>query len=114
MKKLTLFAVLLLTSVLAFSQTKRIAHRSHSGKDHTFNILSPDNFGLPVEKKKMPKTPSKEQAKEKKDSLKNIPPVKKDTILKTVPPGSTKHTITKEEVHILLAARKKFKSMGLL
>ncbi|MBK6903604.1 MAG: hypothetical protein IPH04_12585 [Saprospirales bacterium] len=32
----------------AFSQTKRIAHRSHSGQDHTLRFGGADNFGLPT------------------------------------------------------------------
>jgi hypothetical protein len=106
MKQLTLFVVLMLVSILAFSQTKRIAHRSHSGKDHTFNLFGPDNFGLPAEKPK-PKTDKKTQPK--KDSLKTIPPIKTDTIIKTVP------AVTREEVYrVLLAAQKRYRSIGLL
>lgn len=35
-------------SVHAFCQTKRIAHKSHSGKAHTFSRYSENNFGLPA------------------------------------------------------------------
>lgn len=50
---------------LAFSQTKRIAHRSHSGSDATFSLLTAEgNFGLPpsssdTAKKKIPSRPIK-------------------------------------------------------
>jgi hypothetical protein len=111
MKQLILFVALMLASVLAFAQTKRIAHRSHSGKDHTFRLLGGDNFGLP-EKKPVKKVMSK------KDSLKALPPAKADTIktdtLKPLPPA-TRQPATKQEVYtVLLAAQKRYRSVGLL
>ncbi len=44
---LALVAFGALFSSTAFSQTKKIAHRSHSGKNSTFNIKEEGNFGLP-------------------------------------------------------------------
>ncbi len=38
--------LLLLFSITTYSQTKIIAHKSHSGKASTFNIHSVHNFGL--------------------------------------------------------------------
>lgn len=35
-------------STAAFCQTKRIAHKSHSGKANTFSRYSENNFGLPA------------------------------------------------------------------
>jgi len=42
-------AILCLTiSLSVFCQTKRIAHKSHSGKANTFSRYSENNFGLPA------------------------------------------------------------------
>ena len=41
-------AILLLISITVISQTKIIAHKSHSGKMSTFSIKSEGNFGLPA------------------------------------------------------------------
>jgi hypothetical protein len=45
---LVLFFALAFSSV-SFAQTKRIAHRSHSGADATLRYSGADNFGLPFE-----------------------------------------------------------------
>lgn len=37
-----------LFTLTGFSQTKKIAHRSHSGKNPTFNVKEEGNFGLPT------------------------------------------------------------------
>jgi hypothetical protein len=109
MKQLTLLIACMLASILVFSQTKRIAHRSHSGKDHTFTLFGPDNFGLPAEKEKLPKPKTDKKTKPVKDSLKTVPPAKTDTILKTIQP------VTKADVYMaLLAAQKRFRRIGLL
>lgn len=43
----TLIALLLLVGATGLSaQTKRIAHRSHSGADNTMTLICQDNFGL--------------------------------------------------------------------
>ena len=51
MKKALLLGVLFTASVNVFSQTKKIAHRSHSGKNSTLILTTEDNFGLPAKKK---------------------------------------------------------------
>ena len=38
----------LLLSLHSIGQTKRIAHKSHSGKANTFSVFGNDNFGLPA------------------------------------------------------------------
>jgi len=52
MKKILLFALVLSLSFHLQAQTKRIAHRSHSGKNSTLVMNTGDNFGLPEHKKK--------------------------------------------------------------
>lgn len=53
MKPAFLSFAFLCISTLAISQTKKIAHRSHSGNSTTFSIAGPDNFGLsPAEEEK--------------------------------------------------------------
>lgn len=50
MKKLTLLiSLILLFSASIFAQTKRIAHRSHSGTSIHHSLLESDNLGLPPE-----------------------------------------------------------------
>ena len=105
MKQVFFLLVFTAISVIGFSQTKRIAHRSHSGKDYSFNIsfTGSDNFGLPVP-----------DSNKKKPSLKTA--VKKDTLKTAVPakdtlknlPGSTpadtiKHTARINKVYKLLS-----------
>ncbi len=47
MKKILLFSVpVLLLCATGFAQTKKIAHKSHSGKDSELSIDGADNFGL--------------------------------------------------------------------
>ena len=48
MKRTFILVLLSVIAVSAFSQTKRIAHRSHSGKDHTLILSTEDNFGGPA------------------------------------------------------------------
>jgi hypothetical protein len=45
MKGIFVIIALLMLSSTSFSQTKRIAHRSHSGKNSTFTVNSIHNFG---------------------------------------------------------------------
>ena len=45
MKGIFVIIALLMLSIASFSQTKRIAHRSHSGKNSTFTVKSIHNFG---------------------------------------------------------------------
>lgn len=47
MKKFIFPLLLLALTTTAQAQTKRIAHRSHSGSAKSFNIKGDDNFGLP-------------------------------------------------------------------
>jgi hypothetical protein len=110
MKKILLLGVFLFIAIISFSQTKRIAHRSHSGKDNSFNIAAGmDNFGLPVPDsiKTKNKTNSKNNSS-KKDSL---PPLPVKDSLKTIPPTSfynDSHYFQEQLAFALLAARKIF------
>jgi hypothetical protein len=45
MKRLFLLFALAGLSTAGYSQTKMIAHRSHSGSNSTFTLAGPDNFG---------------------------------------------------------------------
>lgn len=47
MKILIVSFFALFFSLHCFSQTERIAHRSHSGKNKSFKITGKDNWGLP-------------------------------------------------------------------
>lgn len=58
MKRLLLLFVLAGLTTAASSQTKKIAHRSHSGSNNSFTLAGPDNFG---------ETPEMIDAKKKKD-----------------------------------------------
>ena len=66
MKKITfLSAILILYSISSFSQTKRIAFRSHGGKAHEFSMNEEGNCGIPYYN--YPSKEDKEAAK--KDSI---------------------------------------------
>jgi hypothetical protein len=55
MKKFTLPALLItLACTSAQAQTKRIAHRSHSGTNAHFSLWGSDNFGNPPANYKLP------------------------------------------------------------
>ncbi|MEO6611416.1 MAG: hypothetical protein ABIT05_04765 [Chitinophagaceae bacterium] len=58
MKRFLLLFVLAGLSATGFSQTKMIAHRSHSGSNSTFTLAGPDNFG---------ETPEMAEARKKKE-----------------------------------------------
>jgi hypothetical protein len=45
MKGILGIIALLMLSTISFSQTKRIAHRSHSGKNSSFTVKGIHNFG---------------------------------------------------------------------
>ncbi|MEO7923125.1 MAG: hypothetical protein ABIR30_05560 [Chitinophagaceae bacterium] len=45
MKRVLLLCLLSGLSTACFSQTKKIAHRSHSGSNSSFTLAGPDNFG---------------------------------------------------------------------
>lgn len=45
MKFVFVCSAMLLCSIAGFSQTKKIAHRSHSGKNSCFSLAGLDNFG---------------------------------------------------------------------
>ena len=45
--KAVIFIFLTLANVSIYSQTKRIYHKSHSGKATTYSVFGNDNFGLP-------------------------------------------------------------------
>ena len=71
MKKLIVaFAVMIGFALNASSQTKKIAHLSHSGKSSTFKIDGEDNFGTrPVTSKEKVTTDSNTKKKELSDSF---------------------------------------------
>lgn len=52
MKKIFALCILFFIGASAFCQTKRIAHRSHSGKNRTLILTTGDNFGLPEHAKR--------------------------------------------------------------
>lgn len=60
MKLLVLIIAVTGISLQGFSQTKRIAHRSHSGNNSTFSIAGPDNFG---------ETPEMNERRKKQEKL---------------------------------------------
>ena len=45
MKRILFLLLLAGLSTAGFSQTKKIAHRSHSGSNNSFTLAGPDNFG---------------------------------------------------------------------
>jgi hypothetical protein len=65
-------------SINAFSQTGRIAHRSHSGKNGVSGIQGSDNFGLPDGE-------NAKRAKKKADGEQNS---KNKTVEKAATPAS--------------------------
>jgi 2-C-methyl-D-erythritol 4-phosphate cytidylyltransferase len=109
MKKILLLSTFVFISIISFSQTKRIAHRSHSGKDNSFNVTAgADNFGLPVPDSIKAKNKNKNKSKTKpvKDSLPAMPV--KDT-LKTVPANSIKQYALQEQLVVgFFTAKKMF------
>jgi hypothetical protein len=106
MKKALFILVFTMISVIGFSQTQRIAHRSHSGKDLNFIVnSSTDNFGLPV-----PDSSKSKKVKAKtipgKDSLKTLP---KDSLKQTPahsPVDSARNSATRHRVYVVLHAAK--------
>jgi len=75
MKKIFLLGIVAFISCAAFAQTKKIAHRSHSGKNSTLVMTTGDNFGIPVPSRKDTvvikkdttiKTPAKKYSRKKK------------------------------------------------
>ena len=68
MKIFLLFIAMAVFSATGFSQTKKIAHRSHSGKAASFTICGADNFGETPEMVEAAKK-KKEAEKLKADSL---------------------------------------------
>ena len=84
MKKNLLLIILLAFCITGFSQTKKIAHRSHSGKNATLIMNDDDNFGLPPTIK---------------DTAKKVP-LKKDTAVVqnvvTINKKSGRHTSKKK------------------
>ena len=86
MKKIGIFCLIAFASFNAFSQTKKIAHRSHSGKDNTLILTTEDNFGIPVYTKK-------DTVTVKKDS----------TVRKTTANNPAKKYIKKKKKHTTTA-----------
>jgi len=68
MKIIALLIAMVIFSATGFSQTKKIAHRSHSGKAASFSINGADNFGDTPEMVEAAKK-KKEAEKLKADSL---------------------------------------------
>lgn len=68
MKPVFLFLVYMALSAACFSQTKRIAHRSHSGSNTSFTLAGEGNFGLPseAEMKRMELERKKREAENKR------------------------------------------------
>lgn len=88
MKQVLFLLICTTLSVACFSQTKRVAHRSHSGSNSTFTLTGEGNFGDPGEpiiKKSLERmrldSIAKAKEKIKNDSLKMKKPVK-DSIRK--------------------------------
>ena len=67
MKKTSLFFIAIVISLGIIAQTKRIANRSHSGKDNIYVMDGGNNFGLPPSTKKT--TDSTKTIKTKLDSI---------------------------------------------
>src|SRR6185436_18379312 len=44
--KIIIALIFFIASINLFSQTKRVAHKSHSGRDLTFTSEGEDNFGI--------------------------------------------------------------------
>ena len=63
MKKTSLFFIAIVISLGIIAQTKRIAHRSHSGKNNVSYGFGGDNFGLPPPSKKTADSTSTVQKK---------------------------------------------------
>jgi len=61
--------ILLSTSIL-FAQTKKIAHRSHSGSDRTFTIKGESNFGATPEMIRRSDSLRRERAR--RDSIEKV------------------------------------------
>ena len=99
MKPVLLIVVCIALSTACFSQTKRIAHRSHSGSNASFTLNGEGNFGLPseAEMKRMLEERKKREAENKriqdsiakaekktgKSKMKNKKPVK-DSLQKPI------------------------------
>ncbi|HEX2628435.1 MAG TPA: hypothetical protein VHM26_05480 [Chitinophagaceae bacterium] len=68
MKPVFLLLVCIAFSAACFSQTKRIAHRSHSGSNASFTLSGEGNFGLPseAEMKRMAEERKKREAENKR------------------------------------------------
>jgi hypothetical protein len=68
MKPVILLIVSVAFSIACFSQTKRIAHRSHSGSNQSFSLSGEGNFGLPSETalKRMEEERKRREAEEKR------------------------------------------------
>ncbi len=49
MKKIFMLVLMVCSASILFAQTKKIAHRSHSGSDRTFTIKGESNFGATPE-----------------------------------------------------------------
>lgn len=90
MKPAILFFALILSTSSLFAQTKKIAHRSHSGSDKTFITKGNSNFGITPEMKREQEK-QKQLEKAKKDSI-----ARADSLAKAKPAPKSKKAKTKK------------------
>jgi len=79
-KHLFLAVSLAAMCTVSSAQTKRIAHRSHSGSNISFSTKGTDNFGLPPESRRKPV----------KDTAKAATPAKADSTKRKAPQPASK------------------------
>ena len=82
MKKISLFLIAFAISSGLMAQTKRIAHRSHSGSNSNNYGFGGDNFGLPPPSKKT--TDSTNTVQKKADTIPLVKKVKLKKKFKSV------------------------------
>ena len=93
MKKFILPAlVLVLAGTSAQAQTKRIAHRSHSGADRHFSLSGTDNFGNPPEDWKNRHVPVMDTAKAGTNGAKTTDKTEKPARTRKFKKASSKKT----------------------
>ena len=77
MQKIVIVCFIIFTSLASSAQTKKIAHRSHSGKDNTLILNTSDNFGNPYPIKKDTVIVKKDTATTKALAKRNLKKKKK-------------------------------------
>ncbi len=78
MKVLFSLVMIAALQITGFAQTKKVAHRSHSGSNHNFSLKSLDNFG---ETPEMIKAWEEQQLKEQKEKEKKKKKEEQEKIL---------------------------------